>query len=154
MPTKLARTRAEGPHTALDTCWTLGDRTGDALWTTTGLVLLDIKSGDPATYRRVTGGQLAPTLRFAHRLADPGVPMRIRFVLVPGLTDTASNVDAVGRHAAALSTVERVGCCRSTGSAKYAALGLRFPLTATPPPDAALLERVRRQLRDRGRTGY
>jgi pyruvate formate lyase activating enzyme len=33
------------------------------------LVLLDIKSSDPDTYRRVTGRDLAPTLRFAERLA-------------------------------------------------------------------------------------
>ena len=33
------------------------------------LVLLDIKSSDPDTYRRVTGRDLAPTLRFAARRA-------------------------------------------------------------------------------------
>ena len=34
------------------------------------IVLLDIKSSDPATYKRVTGRDLAPTLRFAERLAS------------------------------------------------------------------------------------
>ena len=34
------------------------------------LVLLDIKSSDPDTYRRVTGRDIAPTLRFAERLAS------------------------------------------------------------------------------------
>jgi pyruvate-formate lyase-activating enzyme len=45
------------------------------------LVLLDIKSGDPETYRRATERDLAPTLRFAKRLAAMGKPMRCVLVL-------------------------------------------------------------------------
>ena len=48
------------------------------------LVLLDIKSSDPDTYRKVTGRELAPTLRFAERLAA-SKPVWVRFTLVPGL---------------------------------------------------------------------
>jgi hypothetical protein len=51
------------------------------------LVLLDIKSSDPDTYRRVTGWDLAPTLRFAQRLASLSKPVWVRFTLVPGATD-------------------------------------------------------------------
>ncbi|MDQ7904013.1 pyruvate formate-lyase-activating protein [Phytohabitans sp. ZYX-F-186] len=152
----LVRAREAGLHTALDTSGVLGDRAGDRLLDATSLVLLDIKSGDPDTFRRVTGGDLAPTLRFGRRLAERDVPMWIRFVLVPGLTDAPANVDAVARHAASLSTVERVEVLpfHRLGAEKYAALGLRFPLARTPPPDAALLERVRGQFRDRGLTVY
>jgi autonomous glycyl radical cofactor GrcA len=83
-------------HTALDTSGFLGDRADDALLDATDLVLLALKSGDPATYRRVTrAGRLAPTVRFAHRLAERGTPMWIRFVLVPGLTDDPANVAAI-----------------------------------------------------------
>jgi pyruvate formate lyase activating enzyme len=152
----LSRARDAGLHTALDTSGFLGDRASDTLLDATSLVLLDVKSGDAGTYRRVTGGELAPTLRFARRLAERGVPMWIRFVLVPGLTDEPSNVDAVARYAAALSTVERVEVLpfHRLGAAKYAALGLRFPLADTPPPDAELVARVRRQFRERGLTVY
>ena len=52
---------------------------------TLDLVLLDIKSSDPETYRKVTGRELAPTLRFAERLAAIGKPVWVRFTLVPGL---------------------------------------------------------------------
>ena len=144
-------------HTALDTSGFLGDRADDALLDVTDLVLLDIKSGDPATYRRVTGtGRLAPTVRFAHRLAERGTPIWVRFVLVPGLTDDIANVDAVADIAAGMSTVERVEVLpfHRLGAAKYAALGLSFPLADTPPPSAGLLSRVRRQFADRGLTVY
>ncbi|MFF5056530.1 radical SAM protein [Micromonospora sp. NPDC000663] len=144
-------------HTALDTSGLLGERADDALLDATDLVLLDIKSGDPGTYRTVTRtGRLAPTVRFAHRLADRGTPICVRFVLVPGLTDDPLNVDAVASIAAGVPTVERVEVLpfHRLGAQKYAALGMPFPLAHTPPPDEALLRRVRGQFRDHGLTVY
>jgi pyruvate formate lyase activating enzyme len=153
----LARCHDLGLHTALDTSGFLGDRADDALLGATDLVLLDIKSGGPAAYRTVTRtGRLAPTVRFAHRLAERGVPIWVRFVLVPGLTDAPDNVDAVAEIAAAVPTVERVEVLpfHRLGAPKYAALGLPFPLAGTPAPDAELVDRVRRQFRDHGLATY
>ncbi|WFE24586.1 radical SAM protein [Solwaraspora sp. WMMD937] len=66
----LRRCHDTGLHTALDTSGFPGARADDALLDATDLVLLDIKSSDPLTYRRVTRtGRLDPTLRFARRLA-------------------------------------------------------------------------------------
>ena len=81
-----------GLHTALDTSGFLGDRADDDYLANVDLVLLDIKSGDPDTYRRVTGVELEPTLRFAERLNAMGKPVWVRFVLVPGLTDDPGNI--------------------------------------------------------------
>ena len=144
-----------GLHTALDTSGFLGDRADDSLLDVTDLVLLDIKSGDPGTYRRVTRtGRLAPTVRFAHRLADRGIPIWVRFVLVPGVTDDPANVAAVAGIVAGLPTVERVEVLpfHRMAAAKYAALGLEFPLADTPPPGPELLERVRGQFAEHGLT--
>jgi len=140
----LRRCKDAGLHTALDTSGSLGDRADDDLLTATDLVLLDIKSWDPALYRRLTGGTLPPTLRFARRLAGRGVPMWIRFVVVPGLTDAVSNVDGVARFVAELSTVEKVDVLpyHRLGQRKYAGLGLPFPLPTTAPPDAETMARV------------
>jgi pyruvate formate lyase activating enzyme len=149
----LVRCKEMRLHTALDTSGFLGDRADDELLAATDLVLLDIKSGSETAYRRTTRtGSLAPTLRFADRLAERGVPIWVRFVLVPGLTDDPSNVDAVARIAAGVPTVERVEVLpfHKLGAAKYAALGLRFPLAGTPVPDADLLRRVRDRFREHG----
>ena len=86
-----------GLHTALDTSGFLGDRADDDYLAQVDLVLLDIKSGNPDTYRQATGVELAPTLRFAERLAAMGKPVWIRFVLVPGLTDDPGNIQQVAR---------------------------------------------------------
>ena len=64
-----------GLHTAIETSGFLGDRADDEYLSVLDLVLLDIKSSDPETYRRVTGRELAPTLRFAERLAAMGKPV-------------------------------------------------------------------------------
>jgi pyruvate formate lyase activating enzyme len=140
-------------HTALDTSGFLGDRADDALLDATDLVLLDIKAGDPGTYRTVTRtGCLAPTVSFAHRLADRGIPIWVRFVLVPSLTDDPANVETVAAIAAGLPSVERVEVLpfHRLGTAKYAALGVPFPLAATPTPTRELLDRVHGQFRDHG----
>ncbi|WP_113701228.1 pyruvate formate-lyase-activating protein [Nonomuraea lactucae] len=148
----LRRSHDSGLHTALDTSGLLGARATDAMLADTDLVLLDIKSFDPATYRRVTGGPVEPTLRFARRLAGLGRPTWVRFVLVPGLTDAVENVGALARFVASLGNVERVDVLpfHRMATGKYARLGLTFPLADVAPPDQALLDRVHRQFRVHG----
>jgi pyruvate formate lyase activating enzyme len=151
------RCHEKGIHTALDTSGFLGAKASDELLDVTDLVLLDIKAGDEETYHRVTRtGTLAPTVAFAHRLAGRGIPIWVRFVLVPGLTDSVENVDAVAAIAASIPTVERVEVLpfHRLGAAKYAALNQPFPLADTPAPSAGLLDRVRAQFRAHGLTVY
>ncbi|MFJ5778883.1 pyruvate formate-lyase-activating protein [Streptomyces sp. NPDC093094] len=148
----LRRCKEAGLHTALDTSGFLGARADEALLSATDLVLLDIKSFDIGTYRKLTGGGLAPTLSFATRLDRLGVPVWIRYVLVPGWTDDATAVDGLGAFLAGLANVERVDVLpfHKLGAHKYDALGLPFPLRDTPVPDPGLVERVREQFRDHG----
>src|SRR3954462_2420620 len=83
----LAAAKEMGLHTAIETSGFLGDRADEKYLSCLDLVLLDIKSSDPETYRTVTGRDLAPTLRFAERLASLGKPVWVRFTLVAGHTD-------------------------------------------------------------------
>ncbi len=139
--------------TALDTSGLLGLRADAALLEVTDLVLLDIKSFDPATYLRVTGKEVAPTLAFARRLADAGQPMWIRFVLVPDLTDGPANVAALADFVSTLGpAVERVEILpfHRLGAPKYDALRLPFPLRDTPPPDDRLIARTEATFAERG----
>ncbi|MFE0437369.1 pyruvate formate-lyase-activating protein [Streptomyces nigra] len=148
----LRRCKEAGLHTALDTSGFLGARASDALLADTDLVLLDIKSFDVATYRKVTGGALAPTLNFATRLNGLGRRAWIRYVLVPGWTDDEDAVEGLAGFLAGLACVERVDILpfHKLGAAKYDALGIPFPLRDTPVPDEALVGRVRGQFRRRG----
>lgn len=125
-----------GLHTALDTSGFLGARATDALLRDVDLVLLDIKSWDRETYRKVTGRPLEPTLDFARRLACLGKEVHLRFVLVPGLTDARENVEGVAAFAAGLGNVSRVDVLpfHKLGESKWEALDMPFTLHDTPSP--------------------
>lgn len=149
-----------GIHTALDTSGFLGARASAQLLADTSLVLLDVKSGLPDVYRRTTRRQLQPTLDFGRRLARLDIPMWIRFVLVPGLTDGFDNVEAVADYAASLQSLGSGGAVRRVevlpfhqlGRSKWHELGQPYPLEDTEPPTPQLVERVRGQFSSRGLT--
>ncbi|MEO3475835.1 pyruvate formate-lyase-activating protein [Roseomonas sp. CAU 1739] len=131
-----AAAKSMGLHTALDTSGFLGHRADDDYMTNVDLVLLDIKSGDPDTYRRVTGAELAPTLRFAERLSAMGKAVWVRFVLVPGLTDDPENIRKVAEFVAPMKNVEWVEVLpfHQMGAFKWKALGLDYKQVDTPIP--------------------
>src|SRR3954468_3070018 len=148
----LGAAKSMGLHTAIETSGFLGTRATDVYLKNLDMVILDIKSGDPETYRRVTKQDLAPTLRFAERLAAMGKPVWVRFTLVPGLTDDPANVDAVARFVAPMKNVEWVEVLpfHQLGAFKWTALGMDYTLDATPPAPADLVARVLGQFRDAG----
>ncbi|PFG37921.1 pyruvate formate lyase activating enzyme [Georgenia soli] len=148
--------REMGVHTTIDTSGFLGTHASEALLDDLDLVLLDVKSGLPETYRRTTGRDLQPTLDFSRRLSDRGTAMWIRFVLVPGLTDAYDNVEAVADHVATLATVQRVEVLpfHQMGRDKWDRLGMTYELGDTAAPEPELVERVRGQFRERGLTVY
>ena len=123
-------------HTAIETSGFLGDRVDDEYLANLDLVILDIKSGDPELYHRVTGADLEPTLRFARRLAAMGKPVWVRFVLVPGLTDDPENIGRVASFVAPMRNVERVEILpfHQMGAFKWKSLGLDYKLEKTPTP--------------------
>jgi pyruvate formate lyase activating enzyme len=147
-----AGAKAMGLHTAIETSGFLGDRADDAFLSVVDLILLDIKSSDPETYRRVTGRDIAPTLRFAERLASMQKPVWVRFTLVPGLTDDPANVEGIARFVAPMKNVEwvEVQPFHQMGSFKWKAMGLDYKHENTPPPSRELVSRVIGQFRDAG----
>ncbi len=148
----LAGAKQLGLHTAIETSGFLGARADDRFLSSLDLVLLDIKSSDPETYRRATGRELAPTLRFAERLAALGKPAWVRFTLVPGLTDDPANVEGVAKFVAPLKNVEwvEVQPFHQLGAFKWKAMGLEYKHRDTPTPTPDLINRVIGQFRAAG----
>jgi len=148
----LAGAKAMGLHTAIETSGFLGDRADERFLSVVDLVLLDIKSSDPDTYKRATGRDLAPTLRFAQRLADLNKPAWVRFTLVPGLTDDPANVEGIAKFVAPMTNVEWVEIqpFHQLGAFKWKAMGLEYKHLDTQAPSPGLIERVREQFRAAG----
>jgi pyruvate formate lyase activating enzyme len=148
----LAAARQMNLHTAIETSGFLGDRADDGFLSCLDLVLLDIKSGDPDTYRTATGRELAPTLRFAERLAAIGKPVWVRFTLVPGLTDDPANVEKIARFVAPMKNVQwvEVQPFHQLGEFKWKAMQLDYKHVDTPTPRPELVHRVLEQFRAAG----
>jgi pyruvate formate lyase activating enzyme len=148
----LAGAKAMGLHTAIETSGYLGYKVDDNYLDNLDLVLLDIKSGDPEIYRAVTGRELAPTLRFAERLASIGKPVWVRFTLVPGFTDDPANVESVARFVAPMKNVKwvEVQPFHQLGAFKWKTMGLEYKCADTPAAGPELVLRVIEQFRAAG----
>ncbi|MCU0518443.1 MAG: pyruvate formate-lyase-activating protein, partial [Oscillatoria sp. Prado101] len=97
------RCKELGIHTALDTSGFARLHLVRDVLEYVDLVLLDIKSFEPATYLKVTGVALEPTVKFAQYLSEINKPVWVRFVLVPGLTDGPQNVEPLAQFVAGSS---------------------------------------------------
>ena len=144
--------KAMGLHTAIETSGFLGDRADASYLSAIDLVLLDVKSSNPDTYRRVTGRDLTPTLRFAERLASLSKPVWVRFTLVPGETDDPANVEGIAKFVAPMKNVEwvEVQPFHKMGEFKWKAMNMEYKLANTEPPTRDLVNRVIGQFRDAG----
>jgi pyruvate formate lyase activating enzyme len=148
----LSAAKKMGLHTAIETSGYLGDRVDDSYLFTLDLILLDIKSSDPDIYRKLTGRELLPTLRFAERLAAMGKRIWVRFTLAPGHTDDPANVEGLARFVAPMRNVEwvEVQPFHQLGASKWKALNLDYKHAKTPAPTPRLITRVLSQFHAAG----
>ena len=146
--------RAEGYHTALDTSGAGALAAAREVLAHTDLVLADLKFSSEDGYRAHTGGSLAHTLDFLALTQELGVPLWVRHVVIPGLTDGEAHIRALARMAGQFHNLQKVELLgfRKLCLEKYGAIGVPFPLEDTPEIDAAALCRledaVRRELPD------
>lgn len=127
-----------GHHTCLDTA---RSRKGDyeAILANTDLVLFDVKHEDPDDYHVLTGGDILRPQVFVEAVRKAGVPMWVRHVVVPGLTDGEAHLAALRAYVETLPRVERVELLpyHTLGVEKYAALGRPYSLEGVPDMDKA-----------------
>lgn len=144
--------KAEGVHTAIDTAGCiLTEEVKDAL-KYTDLVLLDVKCIDPEIHQSLTGQPLQPTLDFARYLSEQGVPVWIRYVLVPGITDRDDLIEKHADFVKSLNNVERVELLpfHKLGLPKYEKLGIEYALKDTMPPTTERIENAKNIYKSRG----
>jgi pyruvate formate lyase activating enzyme len=147
----IRRCRERGIHTAVDTCGMVEPSVFARIAPLAELVLFDVKAVDPAQHRRITGAANAVILENLRGLSARRQPVRVRFPLVPGMTDDGENVAAVGTllRELDLGRVDLLAYHRA-GLAKYERLGLDPALADLTPPTAPEIERAASLLRDCG----
>jgi len=151
-----AAAKKMGVHTALDSNGYYGDRLSDADLETIDLVMLDFKTWDPERHRALTGMDNAPTIEFARRLSARKLPIWLRYVLVPDLTDDPEDVGKTAGFAAGLGNVSRVDVLpfHQMGRYKWEKLGLEYKLQNTEPPSDEIVERTLGIFRNAGLKAY
>ena len=129
--------KEQGIHTCIDTSGINFDARNaermakfDALIKVTDLFMLDIKSIDAHLHMKLTGAHNRSVLAFAKYLKDNGKKMRIRYVLVPTLTDNTEHLIALGKFLSDFDNIEKIEVLpyHTMGIPKYEALGIDYPL--------------------------
>ena len=133
--------KEKGIHTCLDTSGITYrpvesdyNRKLDALMEVTDLVMLDIKHIDPAGHKDLTGHDNAGILAFARYLEEKHIPVWIRHVVVPGITDDPQLLIRLGQFLGGLSNVKALDVLpyHVMGVMKYKELGIPYPLEGVP----------------------
>ena len=137
-----ALAKSKGVHTCLDTSAGVYDPARhekiDEALKYTDLVMLDIKHIDNEEHRKLTGKGNRNILAFAEHIRELGIPVWIRHVLVPGITDDDEALHKTRGFIETLQNIERVEVLpyHSMGAYKWKELGVRYTLEDTQPPAA------------------
>lgn len=131
--------KSKGVHTCLDTSagvYSPAEHSKiDEVLKYTDLVMLDIKHIDPDGHKKLTGMGNSHILAFAEHIRDLGIPVWIRHVVVPGITDKYDELFRLGEYLSTLKNVKALDVLpyHDMAKPKYAELGIDYPLPDTPP---------------------
>ena len=113
----------------------------DKLMEVTDLVMLDIKHIDPQKHLELTKQPNSGILAFAEYLSSKQIPMWIRHVVVPGITDDDKYLFQLGYFIGQFKNLKALDVLpyHTMGEKKYEALGIEYPLKGVPPMDKNLV---------------
>ncbi len=135
-------------HTALDTSGFIDvDKLGDLL-KYTDLVLLDIKQLDNEAHKELVGVENDKIKKFAKYLSDNKIPMWIRHVLVPGVTDSEEHLTSLKEFIQTLKTVQKVEVLgyHTLGKHKWELCEEEYPLQGVPEATTEDVKRAKKIL--------
>jgi len=140
--------KAEGFHTAIDTSGYAAPKTVEQILAHTDLMLLDIKTINPTTYKNVTGVPLDRTLETLRISRLMGIEVWVRFVLVPGLTDSTRDMHRLAKFLQQYANIKKVEVIpfHKAGEYKWKDLVREYELWDTPAPSKGMMETAKRIL--------
>ncbi|MFF2876124.1 pyruvate formate-lyase-activating protein [Gottfriedia sp. NPDC057991] len=108
----------------------------DELLGYTDLILLDLKHINRKKHIKLTGMPNDHIIDFAQLLSERDIPVWIRHVLIPTITDNDEDLIKLGEFIGTLKNVERVEILpyHKLGVYKWKALGLEYPLEGIETP--------------------
>ncbi|WP_053832168.1 pyruvate formate-lyase-activating protein [Paraclostridium bifermentans] len=139
-------------HTCLDTSGFVNIDVIDPVLDYTNLVLLDLKHMVPEKCKDLVGVSIDKTLEFAKHLSDRNIPVWIRHVLVPGITDDRENLELMGKFISTLKNVDRVELLpyHTLGVHKWENMGFEYELKDVPDATSEDIEKASKILAEFG----
>ncbi len=116
-------------HTCIDTAG-YGKGDYDEILKYTDLILYDIKHEDYEKYNEITRRKQDETLKFIEKVQENNIPIWIRHVVVPGLTDSEEHIKDLKRYIDTIKNVEKVELLpfHQLGKEKYNVMGIDYSL--------------------------
>jgi pyruvate formate lyase activating enzyme len=127
--------KAEGIHTAVDTCGFAGKDGIDKIIQYTDLFLYDIKFYDDKKHIQYTGCTNKPIIENLKYIDSKGKPTEVRIPLIPAMND--DQVEPIGRFLSSLKHIVKVKLLPyyNFSSSKYEALEMENTLPVVETPD-------------------
>jgi pyruvate formate lyase activating enzyme len=139
-------------HTALDTTGCVPPRTFSLLADKADLFLYDLKIIDNSLHKKYTGTSNQYVLENLKSLAVMKKRVIIRFPLIPGVTDSQENLEAVGEFISKLEGIRDIEVLpyHQTASQKYRRLNLKYKMKGVQPPGAGRILEVKEVFKSYG----
>jgi pyruvate formate lyase activating enzyme len=114
----------------------------------TDLILLDLKHINRQKHIKLTGMPNDHILEFARLLSDRKIPIWVRHVLVPTITDDEEDLERLREFIGTLENVEKIDILpyHKLGVYKWEALGLEYPLQHIETPSEDHVKYVHKKL--------
>ena len=147
-----AKAKKNGIHTCLDTSGFVDIDKIDPILDNTDLVLLDLKHMIDDKAKDLTGVTIQKTLKLAKHLDERNIPVWIRHVLVPGITDDRENLEALGKFVSTLNNVDRLELLpyHTIGVHKWESMGIEYELKGVPDATPEDIKKASQVLKEFG----
>jgi len=135
-------------HKTIDTSGFAAVEKVKELLSLTDLVMLSIKHADPERHLEISGQSNERPQALARYLCKIEMPVWIRYVLIPGVSNSLRDLDLLANMISKMPNIERLELLayNTMGIKKWEALGLKYSLTDASPPSPDEMETARKQL--------
>lgn len=140
----LAKCRAQGLNTAIETSGYTGWANLENIARHTDLVFYDLKHMDSPVHKKLTGVRNELILANLENLSQLNKPIIVRVPLIPGYNDSLKNIESTIDFVKRLDNIQRLEVLpyHRLGQAKYESLDRKYELKELLPPARKNLDRL------------
>lgn len=144
--------RLAGIHTCIDTAGQIRNDVEEAILekilNETDLILFDIKHIEEEEYSELTGGSLTEAEKFLRMACDKNIPVWLRHVVVPGITDSREHMEKLKAYIKKIPKYEKIQLLpyHKAGEHKYKEMGIEYKLTDVPGMNESKIKEMEEEL--------